>query len=36
VIIGNRAVAVFLVQARVTVDGIEGEIPGAINSRFTI
>ena len=30
VIIGDRAVAVFLVQARVTVDGRGGEIPGAI------
>src|SRR6267143_6436974 len=28
--IGDRAVAVFLVQARVTVDGMGGEIPGAI------
>ena len=30
VIRGDRAVAVFLVQARVTVDGLGGEIPGAI------
>src|SRR6266699_5853197 len=29
-IIGDRAVAVFLVQARVTMDGRGGEIPGAI------
>src|SRR6058998_1817610 len=30
VMIGDRAVAVCLAQARVTVDGIGGEIPGAI------